>query len=253
VNKRRGKDALGWLLIALAFLMLGGVGATFALLRPPAVDSETLCRRDAPVAAHTVVLVDATDKLEPRHRKRLTVAVAQERARLNPYDRLTILALRPDAPQEPRLLFSKCLPRQPSLVNPLFENPAMAQEKWDETIGKALDSAVRRAGGGSGAPVSPIAASLRAAAADPDFTAPGLARRLVLISDLLENDAHGYSVYRQTAPGEPTRAALDGVSVRVITFDRPADTARQEAAKAAFWAPFFAASGAKDIVWDAPG
>ncbi len=203
--------------------------------------------------AHTIVLVDATDKLEPRHRKRLTVAIAQERARLNPYDRLSILALRPDSPQEPRLLFSKCLPRQPSLVNPLFENPAMAQEKWNETIGKALDAAVRRAAGGSGASVSPISASLRAAAADPDFTTPGLARRVVLISDLLENDARGYSVYRQAEPSEPARAALDGASVRVVTLDRPDDVARQDAAKTMFWTPFFAASGAGDVVWDAPG
>jgi hypothetical protein len=129
----------------------------------------------------------------------------------------------------------------------------MAQEKWNDTIGKALDSAVRRAAGGKGAPVSPIAASLRAAAADPDFTAPGLTRRLVLISDLLENDANGYSVYRQTAPAAPAGAALDGASVRVITLDRPDDAARQDAAKTAFWIPFFTASGAKDVAWDAPG
>lgn len=252
--RRRRKDALGWALIGAAFLIVGGVGAAFALLRPPAVDAQTLCLRDAPIAAHTLILVDATDKLAPRHKKRLATLVAQERARLKPYDRLTILALRPDAPQEPRLLFSKCLPRQPSLVNPLFENPTMAQADWDSTIGGALDSAIRRAGGGAGAASSPIAASIRAAAADPDFVTPETKRRFVLVSDLLENDAHGFSIYRDDSPpAAMTGAALEGVSLRVVTLDRPEEAARQQAARERFWTPFFAKSGATAVTWDISG
>jgi hypothetical protein len=251
---RRRKDALGWALIGAAFLIIGGVGAAVTLLRPPTVDAQTLCLRDAPIAAHTVILVDATDKLAPRHKKRLAAVVAQERARLQPYDRLTILALRPDAPQEPRLLFSKCLPRQPNLVNPLVENPTMAQAEWDRTIGSALESAVRRAGGGTGADQSPIAASVRAAAADSDFVAPETKRRFVLVSDLLENDAHGFSIYRSDAPATAVPgAALAGVSLRIVTLDRPDEAARQQAAREAFWKPFFAASGAAAVTWDISG
>ena len=187
-----------------ALLIIGGGAVT--LLRPPVVDGQTLCLQDAPIAAHTVILVDATDKLAPRHKKRLAAVVAQERAQLHPYDRLTILALRPDAPQEPRLLFSKCLPRQPNLVNPLFENPTMAQAERDRTIVSALESAVRRARGGTGANLSPIAASVRAAAADSDFVTQETKRRFVLVSDLLENDARGFSIYRSDAQRRRSRA-----------------------------------------------
>lgn len=252
--RRRGKDALGWALIVGALLTLGGVGAAFALLRPPATDAETLCLRDTPVAAHTLILVDATDKLEKRHKRRLATVVAQERARLNPYDRLTLLALRPETPQEPRQLFSKCLPRQPGMVNPLFENPTMAQRAWDETIGSALDSAIRRAGAGGGADTSPIAAALRAAAADPDFLTPNTQRRLVLVSDLLENDADGFSIYRADARPAPTPgAALAGVSLRIVTLDRPDEAARQRVARETFWLPFFEASGVVNVTWDVSG
>jgi hypothetical protein len=203
------------------------------------------------------MLVDATDKLEPRHRKRLDVAIAQERARLSPYDRLTIIALRPDRPQEPRQLFSMCLPRDAAHANPLLENPAKLQARWDESIGKALRAAVRRAGAASPAPVSPILAALRAAAADPDFGATIAKRRLVLVSDLLENDPSGYSAYRATPDAERARtvrpAPLSGVSIRVITLDRPEETARQDAVRNTLWPEFFSASDATDVSWDPPG
>lgn len=253
---RRRKDLAGWALIALSFVALLGGGAAYSLLRPPPTDPETLCRTDAPLRAHTLILVDATDKLEPRHKKRLSAAIAQERARLTTYDRLTILALRPDQPAEPRVLFSLCLPRDASTANPLFENPARLQARWDENIGKALQAAQRRAGATAPAPVSPIVAAVRAAAADPDFIGPKQ-RRFVLISDLLENDPAGFSIYRDIA-ADPAAAlarpaALEGASVRVIPLDRSEDAARQDAAKARLWAPFFDASGAADVTWDPAG
>ncbi|MCR6645088.1 MAG: hypothetical protein NVV62_11595 [Terricaulis sp.] len=39
--------------------------------------------------------------------------LAQERARLSQYERLTVLRLNPRRPQEPAILFSRCLPRPP--------------------------------------------------------------------------------------------------------------------------------------------
>lgn len=256
--RRRRADLLGGVLLLLALLLLGAAGAAFAMLRPPPVDEATLCRTDAAPAAHTILLVDATDRLEPRHRKRLETAITQERARLAPYDRLTILALRPERPQEPRVLFSMCLPRDAATANPLFENPARLQAQWDESIGKALRSATHRAGAASPAPISPILAALRAAAADPDFDPRVAKRRLVLISDLLENDPAGYSAYRPMAEADRARAtarpaALSDVSVRVITLDRPEDAARQDVARETLWTNFFSASDARDVAWDPTG
>jgi hypothetical protein len=253
---RRRKDLAGWALIAISFIALAGGAAAYSQLRPPPTDSETLCRTDTPLRAHTLILVDATDKLEPRHKKRLAAAIAQERARLSTYDRLTILSLRPDQPAEPRVLFSLCLPRDAATANPLFENPARLQAQWDDSIGKALAAAQRRAGAAAPAPVSPIVAAVRAAAADPDFTGP-MQRRFVLISDLLENDPAGFSIYRDVA-ADPAAAlarpaALGGASVRVIPLDRREDAGRQDAARERLWAPFFDASGAAAIAWDPTG
>jgi hypothetical protein len=258
-STRRRKDALGWVLIVAMLAVLSAIGAAFALMRPPQTDEASLCRTDAPPNAQTLILVDATDKLAPRHRKLLEAVIKQERARLAPYDRLTILALRADAPQEPRALFSMCLPRDARRANPLFENPAHMQARWDAGVGKALKSATRRAAATGPAQVSPILASVRAASADPDFVS-AKTKRLVLISDLLENDPAGFSAYRaggadddELARALSRPAALRGVSVRIVTFDRPDELSRQDAARALLWTPFFQRSGAEPVSWDPIG
>ncbi|MGE0044234.1 MAG: hypothetical protein AB7J28_14670 [Hyphomonadaceae bacterium] len=251
-----GKDKLGIVLIALALSALASMAVAGVMLRAPPTDPDTLCRTDAPVQAHTYILVDATDRLEPRHRRKLRAVVQQERQRLRPYDRLTIASLRADRPQEPRLLFSLCNPGDGRDANPLFQNTRHAQERWEQAFGAELDSAVRRASGGRGGAASPIAAGLRAVAADPDFGAEIPARRLVLISDLLEHEREGFSLYAANADFARYRATgaaipdLDNVAVRVAPLDRPDDAARQAAARGEFWPAYFSEAGAQRVEFD---
>lgn len=252
---RRG-DRMGLALILAAFIVLGGLAAAGFAFRPPPTDPDTLCRTDAPPAAHTYVLVDATDRLEPRHRRRLAALIRQEQQRLARYDRLTLAALRADRPQEPRLFFSLCNPGDGRSVNPLIQNAAQAQARWQAAFGDALDSAVRRAGAGRSAPASPILAGLRAIAADPDFGEEIAARRLVLVSDLLEHEPDGFSLYAEAASFEAWRAQspaapadLSGVAVRIATLDRP-DRAPAQARARAFWEAYFAAAGADEARFD---
>jgi hypothetical protein len=252
-----GLSALGVVLIVAAMLALGGLGGAAVLLRPPPTDPETLCRTDATLAAHTIVLVDATDRLEPRHRRKLRAVLAQERARLSQYDRLTVMRLNVRRPQEPSILFSKCLPRPPERTNPLFENARMAQARWDEDFAQALDGALRSAASSGRAHASPIVAGLRAVAADPEFGPEIQRRRVVLVSDLLEHDPHGFSLYvsganyaawRAAAPGGPPDLAR--VDLRVAPLDRP-DHARQQAdALAHFWPVFFEAANCQSVSID---
>ncbi|MGE3142091.1 MAG: hypothetical protein AB7L65_02110, partial [Hyphomonadaceae bacterium] len=224
---------------------------------PPPTDEQTLCRTDQPLAAHTIILVDATDKLEPRHRRLLRAVVRQEGQRLARYQRLTLLSLRADRPQEPRILFSLCNPGDGQSVNPLFQNTRLAQARWESAFGEALDRAVRRAAGARAASASPILAGLRAIAADPDFTADVSARRLVLVSDMLEFTPGGFSLYGPQADFTHWRAIsplsppdLTGVQVRVAALDRPGHEAEQAHARDAFWAPYFDAAGARETRFD---
>lgn len=252
-----GRNLLGVALIILAMFVLGGLAATSFLLRAPPTDAETLCRTDTPLSAHTLILVDATDRLEARHRRKLRAVLAQERARLSQYDRLTLMRLNVRRPQEPTILFSKCLPRPPEQTNPLFENARLVQQRWDEDFAHALDSALRSAGSSGPARASPIVAGLRAVAADPDFGSDIPQRRLVLMSDLLEHDPQGFSLYvsganyaiwRAGAPNGPPDLAR--VDLRVAPIDRPDHAEQQAAALEDFWPAFFDAADVRSVSID---
>jgi hypothetical protein len=257
-KRRQASAVLGAALIAFALCVLGALGAAAFMLRAPPINEATLCRTDAPLLAHTIVLVDATDKLEPRHRRKLRAVLDQERARLQQYERLTVLRLNVRRPQEPVALFSKCLPRPPEQINPLFENARLAQQVWDESFAEALDRALGRAQSGGGARASPILASLRAAAADPDFGPDIPRRRLVLVSDLLEHDPRGFSLYAEAASFDAWAAGapqgppdFTAVHVRVAPLDRPEQAERQAAAMALFWPAYFEAAAAASVETDA--
>jgi hypothetical protein len=260
VTRRRGeagRNALGIVLIVVAMLALGGLGGAALMLRAPPTDPETLCRADAPLGAHTIVLVDSTDRLEPRHRRKLRAVLAQERARLGQYDRLTIMRISVRRPQEPSILFSKCLPRPPEEANPLFENARMTQATWDEEFAEALDSALRSAGSGGPQRASPIIAGIRAVAADPDFGAEIPQRRFVLVSDLLEHEPESFSLYVSDADYAAWRAAspsgapdLSRVDMRIVPVDRPDHAARQAYAIEQFWPAFFDAADVQSLSTD---
>jgi len=254
---RRGRTLIGAALIGLVGLALAAFALAGFFLRAPPTDPETLCRTDSPPAAHTLILVDSTDRLERRHRRRLDALALQERARLGHYDRLTILRIDARRPHEPTIIFSKCLPKPPELANPLFENPADALETWNADFADGLARALRSAASGGRQRSSPIIAGLRAAAGDPTFTPDIAARRLVVVSDFLEHDPRGFShyaadtTYSRWASDDPRGAPdLAGVSVRLAPIDRPEQNARQADALADFWPQFFADSGAEPVSID---
>lgn len=260
MSRRRGaggRNALGVVLIVLALVVLAGLAAAALMMRAPPTDAETLCRTDAPLGAHTIVLVDSTDRLEARHRRKLRAVLAQERARLGQYDRLTIMRISVRRPQEPTILFSRCLPRPPEETNPLFENARTVQATWDEDFAQALDSALRSAGSGGPQRASPIVAALRAVAADPEFGAEIPRRRLVLMSDLLEHNPQGFSLYVPEANYADWRAQasnrppdLARVDMRVVPIDRPDDAERQANAMEHFWPAFFDAADVQSVSID---
>jgi hypothetical protein len=248
---------LGVVLIVAAMLVLGGLGAATFFLRAPPTDEETLWRIDAPLQTHTIVLVDSTDRLKARRRRKLRAVLEQERAGLGQYDHLTILHLNVRRPQEPAILFSRCLPRPPEQTNPLFENARMAQQRWDEDFPGALDSALRSAQSGGPARAWPIITSLRAVAADPDFGAETSNRRLVLMSDLFDHNLEGYSLYaedaafsawRGSSPQDPPGFAR--VDVRIVPIDRPDHNERQSVALTEYWPAFFDASDVQTVSFD---
>lgn len=258
MSRRRRGDLLGWLLLGVVALGLAALGV-FALLRPQpneSLDPQTLCPRGRAPSAHTIVLVDATDPLEPRHRKRLQAAIRSEQARLAPGDRLSVLTLDAERPREPRVIFSLCDPGDGREANPLVSSTRDAQARFEEAFGEPLETAIRRAEKGRRGRETPLVEALLSIGADPDFSPSVPARRLVIVSDLLEHREGRFSLYADGADlagwkaeyGPENIPRLEGVAVRMIPIDRPDLSARQAAARDGFWAPLLAEAGANVTV-----
>jgi hypothetical protein len=257
--RRRGDVVGGLILAALALALVGGA-VLFGLRRVDPVDPETFCALRHPPAAQVVILVDSTDALEPRHRRRVEAAVRAEASRLAKGDRLTLASLSDKDPREPLILFSKCDPGDGASANPLFQNGARLDVRWRDAFGDPLAAAIARAVKGRIGEASPLTDAIRALAEDPDFTsAPEQRRRLVIASDLMEHRPGEFSLYAAGATyqsfarlqsGLRPPPDLTNVDVRLVQLDRPDREARQLDARAAFWAPYFEAAHARDVRWD---
>ena len=254
--RKRRKDALGVMLIVVVLAALGGLGFAAMQLRTPPHDSETLCLVDKPPPLHTLILVDATDRLNARHQKRLKAIAREEAARLPRWGRLTLLSLRPDAERDPRQLFSACTPGDRSNANPIWENVGALEQKRADDFDEPLNAALSGAKGGRSAEGSPIVEGLYAAASDPEFA--GVRRRLVLVSDLLQYAPGRFSLSDATQTWGTYRASqgalrsppdLDGIAVRVVVLERADRGGEQDSARANFWTPYFDEAGATEVGW----
>lgn len=244
-TKSPWKGALGVGLIGASVLAAAALFIVPTLAPRPPRDPDSGCRLDAPAPAHTLVFIDATESFAARHKRILAAAVARAQQRLPKDGRLSIVALDADDPDEPRWLASLCSPGDGSDANPLFANPERLYARWKTGFAAPLDQAAALAGADRGDVSSPIVAGLRSVVRDPRF-AEAKARRLTLVSDLMENTQR-LSLYDETArfaPATAPPAKLDDVAVEVVLIDRPRAQAPQATAWTRFWRDWFEASGA---------
>lgn len=250
-------DGLPWtriLLVGAMIVVLVGTGAFFYVKsKEVSTDPLTLCPRSRPPTEVTVVLLDASDEFsEPQ---RLEVRNLLQRLRdeipqfglveVYPVDRLGKRLTEP--------LIHLCNPGNGKEVNPIYQNPEFAQRKWQrfaDTLSKAIDEQISA----SDALTSPIFEAIQATAIRtfdrPEFD--GIPKRLVIISDLLQNvpgelsmyDAvPSFSAFRRTPYFSRIRSDLTGVSVIVYYLVR-SNVRVQGRAHIAFWDDYFRAQGA---------
>ncbi len=245
--------------LVLAFGILGGMVYAYAAHRPPPLDPKTLCRTDARLQGHTVILIDASDPLPPMEADRVRAIAAAEREKLARYDKLTILLLTPNKPFEPKVAFSKCSPGSGLIVNPWIENGDQIKRRFTEAIEAPLDRRIGRAVKGKGAKSSPILETISVIPRRFDFTAAVPRRRLIVVSDFLQNTPDGYSHYQTGKPSldalqaDPlwpkVKARFDRAQVLLEYVPRPQDAALQTTAHREFWRAYFERGGAAGVTY----
>ncbi|MFP4520225.1 MAG: hypothetical protein ACLFQ5_12305 [Oceanicaulis sp.] len=239
-------------MIAIVAMLGAGLVWFQSATRAPERDLATLCRLDQPLpAGHTIILVDKTDPLPADAASRLEVLIDQVRETLKVDDKLTLLEVDASNGFEPIVHFSLCKP--PETGNDLYQNSRRIAEAFAAGFGDPLQAVQGEITAGGGEDFSPIFDAVSAAALRPDFSELVARRRLIVVSDMLENTTR-YSVFAANRPQAAAfrsapayrPARLWGVQVDVMLVERrePPYARRQTEELRTFWLDLFTEAGA---------
>lgn len=205
----------------------GGVIGALLLLsfivwffRPPVLDVATLCPTNRPIAAHTLVIVDRTDKWNPAVGQALAELIENAQKNTKPFEKFSIVSL--DADQSTRPLFSVCNPGEPNFLSDLYRGRRYTKRDFDDKFVGAADGVVQKLGVPEEAATSPIVEYVHRWLGNDDFNATIPNRRLILISDMRQNSP-AYDIYKNGAKAGETLAPIVqrefGPAGKDVTYD----------------------------------
>ncbi|OLF77657.1 hypothetical protein AWH62_03000 [Maricaulis sp. W15] len=248
-----GRDAIGLFNMAIIAAVLGGITYLYLTLTPEEYDSETLCLAGA-LPPHRVVIIDKTDLYSPEQAAGIEQTILSERDALAVGERLSLYELNESGQLRNTNSFSLCNPGAGEQVNPLYRNPERIQARYEALFAEPLDRALADLVLPKDAPSSPIIEALARLAQHPSFdnTVPG--RRIVLVSDMLQN-SEIFSVYGRrrgsldsrippadtvaTAIRDTYGDSLRGVTLEIRLIPRQRWEADQHGALMAYWDTVF--------------
>ncbi|MDQ7774942.1 MAG: hypothetical protein Q4615_03060 [Paracoccus aminovorans] len=242
------------MLVALAAVMVAGVGALFwwsnRTARASAYDPQTLCPETGPVGM-TAILMDLTDPLSTAQASQLFAWLQKEVDDAPRGTQFTMGVVSDDLTNfhaTPPL----CKPQDKASASALTQNPELIGRRYDELFMKPLEVSIRQLTTATAAKHSPIMESIQALVADtPGFVTFGGPRRIVLVSDLLQN-SEALSFYRggswdsfQKSPDyQRLGSSLTDAEVAIYQVPRSLEGIRDTSAVEDFWLRYFERQGA---------
>jgi hypothetical protein len=200
--------------------VIGGLLAltlTVWAFRPANLDPATLCPTSRPLAGHTVVIVDRTDRWTPAMNGALTELIEDAQHETRRYQKFSIVSL--DADQSVHPVFSVCNPGEPSFWSDLYRGHRYTQRDYQERFVGAAEQVMEDVSRPSQAGSSPIVEYVHRWLGSDDFNASIRHRRMVLVSDMRQNSPL-YSMYRARGDGlAPVVQRQFGASAQGVTFD----------------------------------
>ena len=188
------------------------------IFRPANLDAATLCPIDRPLAGHTVVIVDRTDRWTEAMSGALTELIEAAQRDTQKYQKFSIVSL--DAGQSVHPVFSVCNPGEPSFWTDLYRGHRYTQRDFQDRFVGAADRIVNAVSQPGEASTSPIIEYVHRWLGSDDFSAAIRHRRMILVSDMRQNSAL-YSVYTaRNAEGlTPVVRSQLGQSAEGVAFD----------------------------------
>lgn len=256
----RGKDILGVFNILIIIGILGAISYAAVVLQPAEYDSETLCLAGE-TPPHVGIVIDKTDLYSAEQADDIGSLVLANRDRLSIGERMTLFELDARGELVNTNGFSLCNPGRGEQINPLYRNPSRVEARYQALFEEPLQSALADLVEPKQSPASPIVESLARLSVSEDFdpTTPG--RRIVLVSDMLQN-SQLFTVYggnreslaqRLPNPSLVAQAveaefgdSLAGVTIEIYLIPRRGWEQTQATVIQAYWAEVFRQLGMRD-------
>jgi hypothetical protein len=197
---------------------LAALTLTVWIFRPANLDPVTLCPTTRPIAGHTVVIVDRTDRWTPAMNGALTELIETAQRDTRRYQKFSIVSL--DADQSVHPLFSVCNPGEPSFWSDLYRGHRYTQRDFEQRFVGAAERVMDAVSQPGEARASPIVEYVHRWLGSDDFNASVAERRMVLVSDMRQNSPL-YSIYR-AREGDglaPVVRSQFGESAQGVAFD----------------------------------
>lgn len=191
---------------------------TVWIFRPANLDAATLCPTNRPIAGHTVVIVDRTDRWTPAMSGALTQLIETAQRDTRQYQKFSIVSL--DADQSVHPVFSVCNPGEPTFWSDLYRGHRYTQRDFADRFVGAGDHVMEEVAQPAEASTSPIVEYVHRWLGSDDFSAGIADRRLILVSDMRQNSPL-YSMYRARGSDglAPVVRSQFGPSAQGVAFD----------------------------------
>jgi len=241
---------------AVVLILLGG-GAALAIkghLAAISIEPKSLCPAKRPPSEIEVLLLDVSDRFSEPQRLQLQNRLVRLRDSIPQFGLVEVYTVDRLSRRVTEPVAHLCNPGTGDNLNKVYQNPELARKKWKGFAGR-LNADIDRQIGLPPMKTSPIFEAIQATAlrtfGKPEYD--GLPKRLVIISDLMQNVPGELSMYQGVPPFgsfEDTpyysrvRSDLNGVSVLVYYLERPI-VDQQDRRHLEFWRDYFQSQGAE--------
>lgn len=182
----RGLQNILWgAVILLVLATIGVILAWFFTHRPMPVD-QLNCQVSGVVPAHSIILIDQSDPFNADDRLWVEKELDDAARELPRYSRATLLGLRRTSYQLTGD-FRRCTPGSPNDVDELTGNRGFVEVEWRERFYEPMRAAAEDIMRDAEEPRSPLIEALESIAGRADFTAEQQQRRIVIVSDMVQN------------------------------------------------------------------
>ena len=246
---------LGFVLAAGGAAAVLAVAVAAPFIAPSRPMDASMCPVSGAIAGHTILLVDATDAYDAGQIARLRAAATAAIGDVPKGGRLTLMTVDADNPWQPREVFSLCNPGDGSGAMGIVVTPSVLRAQWKHRFVDRVEQQAQALAAAPTAEHSPLLESVAALVGRRDFGADTPNRRLIYVTDGIENEP-GYSQYGLNDPKRayersPLASQIDadfsGVKVELEYLRRPSAGTVQGSVHKAFWRWFFRQHGAKDV------